>query len=291
MAQKHFSKFRQSAKISGSATTSITRFNTSLDITTSASGKFDVNGTYFSKGEHRNVLVSGTAATSSSSKFESEKRRLLQLESAKSFITLQNPSIVHVNSSVRSGSESFKLPCKSYLTLFKGQVNTTDNNIWKMNALLEGEVISRVAFANKTVSLTKSCIKAYVKSNSVDNNAIVDADNDEDNDAVASPNLFQISSIRAKTHTWTKVVSQNKTGMVLDVITCTKTRIYGKYVQRGKFVIYSGAGQVSWEKLRITIAAKRLHNLSPHEYGIHFIKQRLESSFLFQFLGSPFEMS
>lgn len=276
---KTFSKVRQSAKISGSATTSATGSNTNLDVTTSASGKFDVNSTYFSKGKHQNVLVSGTAVTSSSSKFKVEKRRVFQEASADSSITLQNPSLVQVNSSVRSGSETFKLPLRSYLTYFKGQAN-----IWKIKSSLEGHVISRVVFANKTVSFTKSSVNAYVKSKSIDNNTKVDA--------VAPPNLLKGSLIRAKTHTWTKVVSQSKTEVVVDVITCTKTRIYGSV--RREYVIFIGAGQVSWEKSRITIVAKRLHNqvhnLSPHQYGIYFIEKRLQSSSFIQFLGSPFEI-
>ncbi|XP_037047707.1 uncharacterized protein LOC119082310 [Bradysia coprophila] len=295
--KKTFSKFRQSAKTGGHATSSATgNYNTSLDVTTSASGNFNVNSTYFSKGKHQTVVASGTVVTSSSSKSKVEKRRLFQHASADSSITVQIPSLVHVNSSVRSGSETLKLPFRSYLTLFRAEANTTADNILKLKASVAGEVISRVAFANKTVSLTKSCIKAYVKSKAVDNTTITDAysqesaDDDDDN-AATSQKLFQVSLIKAKSHTWTKVVSQSKTEVVVDVITCTKTRIYGKSVKKGAFVIYTGSGQVSWDKSKITIVAQRVHNLSPHEYGVHFIKKQLEGSSLIQFLGNSFEVA
>ncbi|KAG4066716.1 hypothetical protein HA402_007352 [Bradysia odoriphaga] len=294
--KKTFSKFRQSAKTGGHATSSATgNYNTSLDVTTSASGNFNVNSTYFSKGQHQTVVASGTVVTSSSSKSNIAKRRLFQHASADTSITVQIPSLVHVNSSVRSGSETLKLPFRSFLTLFRAEANTTADNILKLRASIAGEVISRVAFANKTVSLTKSCIKAYVRSKAVDNitntNAESQENDDDDDNAATSQNLYQISLIKAKSHTWTKVVSQSKTEVVVDVITCTKTRIYGKSVKKGAFVIYTGSGQVSWEKSKITIVAQRVHNLSPHEYGVHFIKKQLEGSSLIQFLGNSFEMA
>lgn len=282
---KTFTKFRQSTKVDGHATTSATgNYNTSLDVTTSASGKFAANSTYFSKGKHQTILASGALVTSSSSKSKVEKKRLWQHGSADSAITLQIPSLVHANSSVRSGSETLKLPFKAFLTLFKAEVNTTADNIVKLKSVVAGEVISRLAFANKTVSLTKSCVKAYVKTKSAFNNT-------NDDDGTASSNLFNISLLRAKTYTWTKVVSQTKTEVIVDVLTCTKTRIYGKTVKRGDVVIFTGTGQIAWEKSQITIAAKRAHNLSAHEYGLHFIKDQLQSNSFIQFLESPSEMT
>lgn len=277
---KTFSKFRQSAKVGGRATGN---FNASLDVTTSASGKFDVNSTYFSKGQQKNIVASGTVVSSSSSRSKVEKRRLIKHATADSSITVQIPSPVRINDSVRSASETLKLPFRTFLTLFKAEANTTAD-ILKFKANVAGQVISRVAFANKTVSLTKSCIKAYVKRKSVS----ADENADEEVDASASQNLSQFSLIKAKTHTWTKVVSQSKSEVVVDVITCTKARIYGKSVRRGAFVIFYGSGQVSWEKSRITIDT---NNLSPHEYGVHFIKRKLDgSTFIIQLLGSSFEI-
>lgn len=290
---KTFSKFRQSIKIGGDATTSVTgNFNTSLDVTTSASAKFDTNITYSSKGHSQKAVASGTVNLSASSKSKIVKRRLFQQASLESSTTVQIPALngqsVHVNSSVRSGSETLKIPFRSFFTLFKVGINTTIDNGLKTKAILGGQVVSRVAFANKTVSLTKSCVKAYVKSKStpptIKNDEIVD----DENNTAASTNLFQISLIKSKIHTWTKVVSQNKTQVVIDVISCTKTRAYGKTIQKGVSVIFSGAGQVSWEKSRITIGANRLQYVSPHEYGVHFIQKQLESSSLIQLdtLGS-----
>jgi len=175
--------------------------------------------------------------------------------------------------------------------LFRAGLNTNAGNAIKTKAVLAGEVLSRVAFANKTVSLTKSCIKAFVKSKSsvsTNNNdeddffkeRLFDIADDDDDKATASPDVYEMSLIKAKTHTWTKVVSQSRSQMVIDVISCTKTRIYGKSVQKGVFVVFAGSGQVSWEKSQITINANRLQNLSPHEYGVHFINKQLESSSL-----------
>lgn len=296
---KTFYKIRQSAKIGGDATTSVTgNFNTSLDIATSASAKFDVNITYVSKGQSKKLVAGGTAIVSSSSKSKIAKRRLLQHASSGSSITVNIPGsnqVVHVNSSTRSGSETLKLPFRSYVTLFEAGINTTTNNGSVTRSIVAGEVVSRVAFANKTVSLTKSCVKAYLKSKSAapsintDESDRQNDDDDEDN-VVASSNVFQMSLIKAKTHTWTKVVSQSKTEVVVDVVSCTKTRSYGKTVQKGVSAIFAGSVQVSWERSRITLDAKRLHNLSPHEYGVDFIKKQLESSSLIQLdmLGSQF---
>lgn len=289
---KTFTKFRQSLKTGGSATTSATgNFNTSLDITTSASGKFDVNNTFVSRGQPQKVVASGTVVSSSSSKSNIKKRRLLQQQSTNSSITLQIPALGHIDSSVRSGSDTLKLCSKTFFTLFRAQVNTTAENLLKMKSVVAGELFSRIAFANKTVSLTKSCTKAFVKSRSVDNSTTMDDSRSDEqlSDEVAYPNLFQISLIRSKTHTWTRVVSQSKTEVVVDVISCTKTRTYGKTIKKGAFVIFTGSGQVSWEKTRNTIVAKRLHNLSPLEYGVHFIRNQLESSSLTNFVGSSFE--
>lgn len=305
---KTFSKFRQSAKVGGDANTSVTgHFNTSLDVITSASAKFAVNVTYSSKGRSVKTVEGGTVVASSSSKSKIAKRRLIQQASSDSSTTVQIPTlnnqIVHVNNSIRSGSETFKLPFRSYFTLFKAGINTTTDNGLKTKAFIGGEVVSRVVFANKTVSLTKSTIKAFAKSKSAastinnenqddssfeeqfyDSGRSQESSDDEDNVAAvaASTDVFQISLIKAKTHTWTKLVSQSKTQVVVDVISYTKTRVYGKSVQKGVSAIFAGSGQVSWEKSQITIAAKRLQNLSPHEYGVHFIEKQLESSSLIQ---------
>ncbi len=278
---KTFSKFRQSAKIGGRAVASATgNYNTSLDVTTSASGKFDVNSTSYSKGQQKNFVASGTVVSSSSSKSKVEKRRLIKHATADSSINVQTPSNVRINDAVRSASETLKLPFRTFLTLFKAEVNTTADKL-KFKANVAGQVISRVAFANKTVSLTKSGIKAYVKRKSV-------SSDDEEEEASTSLNLYQFSLIKSKTHTWTKVVSQNKGEVVVDVITCTKTRIYGKSVSRGAFVIFYGTGQVSWEKSRVTIDT---NSLSPHEYGVHFIERKLDgNSFIIHLLGSSFEI-
>lgn len=304
---KAFSKYRQSAKIGGDARTSVTgHFNTSLDVRTSVSAKFAVNITISSKRHSVKTTADGTVIASSSSKSKIAKRRLIQHASVDSSTTVQIPAlnnqVIHVNSSVRSGSETFKLPFRSYLTLFKAGSKTTTDNGSQTKTAIGGEVVSRVVFANKTVSLTKSCIKAYAKSKSAIRNNMNDDDvdddanfeeqlqdsaqesaDDEDNvDAEASTNVFQISLIKAKTHTWTKVVSHSKTQVVVDVITCTKTRAYGKSIQKGVAVTFAGSGQVSWEKSQITITAKRLNTLSPHEYGVHFIEKQLGSSSLVQ---------
>lgn len=283
---KTFIKNRQSAKIGGHSTSSATgNCNTSLDVTTSASGKFDLNMTFFWDGQNQTVVGSGTIVTSSSSKSKVKKRRLFQHSLADSSTFLQLPSRVHVNSSVRSGSETLKLPFRTYLTLFKAEANTTTEDEFEIQSTLAGEVISRVAFANKTVSLTKSCIKAYVRGKSVKNIMNVSADDKDD-----KKGPFHISLIKAKAHTWTTVVSQSKTEVVVDVITCTKTRIYGKSVDSGVFEYY-GSGQISWKKSRITIVTQRIHNLSPREYGVHLIKKQLEGGSLIKLLANPFEMT
>lgn len=278
---KTFTKFRQSAKVDGNATTIASgNFNTSLDVTTSASGKFYVNITSFSKGQHKSVVASGTVVSSTSSKANIEKRRLWQHASGDSSITVQTPATVNIKSSIRSGTETLKLPFRSFLTLFKAETNTTTDAL-KMRSVIGGEVISRVAFANKTVSLTKSYTKIFVKSKS----------EKRENDDVASLNVVQISLIRVKTHTWTKVVSESKAQVVVDVITCTKTRAYGKSIEKGVAAAFTGSAQVSWQKSRITIDSTRLQNLSPHEYGVHFIKKQLESSSHIQFLGSQLKIT
>lgn len=301
---KTFSKYRQSTKIGGDARTSVTgHFNTSLDVTTSATAKFAVNITISSKRHSVKTAVDGTVIASSLSKSKIAKRKLIQHASVDSSTTVKIPAlnnqVIHVNSSVHSGSETFKLPFRSYFTLFKAGSKTTTDNGSQTKAVVGGEVYSRVAFANKTVSLTKSCIKAYVKSKSATTNDMNDdddanfeeqsqdsaqesADDEDDVDSEGSTNVFQISLIKAKTHTWTKVVSQNKNQVVVDVITCTKTRAYGKSIQKGVAVTFAGSGQVSWEKSQIKITAKRLNTLSPHEYGVHFIQKQLESSSLIQ---------
>lgn len=285
---KTFYKFRQSTKYGGHATTSATgNYNTSLTVATSATGTFSSNSTYFKKGQHRTIAVKGTAVTSSSSKSTVERRRLFQDGSADSSTTLQIPTLLNVNNSIRSGSETLKIPFKSFLTLFKAEINTTAGNILDLKTIIAGEVISRVAFANKTVSLTKSCVKAFIKSKSTLNASYFG----DDDDVAASMNPSQIGLIRAKTHTWTKVVSQSKTEVVIDVITCTKARVYVKSVQKGFAVTFTGTGQVSWEKSKVTIVAKRAHNMSSHEHGLHFIKKQLESTSILQFLGNPFEMA
>lgn len=296
---KTFTKIHESLKVDGSATTSIIgNYNTSLDVSTSASGKFAVNVTASSKGNHVKTFADGKVLVSSSSKSKIAKKRLVQQAFVDSSTVVNIPAlnnqVVLVNSSIRSGSETFKLPFRSYLTLFKSGLNTTTGDIIKTKAVLAGEVLSRVVFANKTVSLTKSFIKGFVKSKStvsIDNTDEDDlnfeerfydsADENVADDATSS-NVFQISLFRAKTHTWTKVVSQSKSQVVVDVISCTKTRVYGKSIQKGVSVVYAGTGQVAWEKSRITISAKRLQNLSPHEYGIHFVNKQLESSSLIQ---------
>lgn len=275
---KTFAKFRQSSKIGGDASTKVTgNFKTTLNVTTSASAKFAVNVTIFSKGHHVKTVVDGTAVASSSSKSKIAKRTLLQEATSDSSTTLQIPALnnqtVHVNSSIRSGSETIKLPFRSFFTLFKAGIHTATDNGIKSRTVLAGEVISRVAFANKTVSLTKSCIKAFVKTKSE-----VSIDDEDE----ASSGIFQMSLVKAKTHTWTKVISASKSQVVVDVISCTKTRTYGKSVQKGVSAIFAGSGQVSWEKSQITINAKRLQNLAPHEYGVHFINKQLESSSLIQ---------
>lgn len=290
---KTFTKYRQSTKVGGSATTTTSgNFNTSLDVATSASGKFDANTTYVSKGQRQKIVASGTVVSSSSSKSNIEKRRLWQEASADTSVTLQIPAVLHIDNSVRSGSETLKLPFRSFLTLFSAQVNTTAEKLLKMKTTVGGQVISRVAFANKTVSLTKSCMKAYTKSKSVSTNPSVDDERfngSDDNNAAVTSNLYQISFIRSKSHTWTKVVSQSKTEVVVDVLTCTKTRLYGKSFKKGAFVVFTGSGQVSWEKSRITIVAQRLQKLSPHEYGVHFIKSQFGDGSILQFLGSSFD--
>lgn len=299
---KTFSKVRQLAKIGGDATTSVTgHFNTSLDVTTSASAKFAVNITYFTKGHNTKTTADGTVVVSASSKSKIVKRRLFQLATSDYSTTIKIPAlnnqILLVNSSVRLGSESLKLPFRSFVTFFKAGANTTINNGIKSKVILAGEVVSRVVFANKTVSLTKSCIKAYVKGKSSPPSVNNDGDGDDSeekltdsagnqeitgNEDEESARIYQISSIKAKRHTWTKVVSQSKTQVVVDIISCTKTRTYGKNVQKGISVVFVGSGQVSWEKSQITIDAKRLQNLSPHEYGVQFINKQLESSSLIQ---------
>jgi len=298
---KVFSKVRQSVKVDGKATGDLSgNLNTTLDDNTSASASFTANVSISSRGKDTRTIVSGDSTIKAKSKSRLEKHRSLSDANIQTSTKLRISSLdedVTIRTTGRTDSETFRLPFRTFFTLFGSSVNVSTDYGVSSSGKVGGEVTSHVAFASKNSSLTKSCVKAFIRISSVspaslgkdddddddDEEQDISQDDDDDDKPEQETSVGQVVLVKAKTHTWTKVVSASKSGLVLDIITCTKARAYSKGWQKGKSVVFAGTGQVQWEKSQIKITGEDLAQLSAHEYGLHYINKQLESGSLIGF--------